>query len=86
VKKSKNKKVSPRRANAVDAYISARIRERRLEINMTQDDLGKALGISFQQIQKYEKGVNRVSASRLYEICKILNVSMSSMFECDRKA
>jgi len=53
---------------------------------MTQDDLGKALGISFQQIQKYEKGVNRVSASRLYEICKILNVSMSSMFECDPKA
>jgi len=86
VKKSKDKKVSPRRANAVDAYISARIRERRLEINMTQDDLGKALGISFQQIQKYEKGVNRVSASRLYEICKILNVSMPSMFECDPKA
>lgn len=53
---------------------------------MTQDDLGKALGISFQQIQKYEKGVNRVSASRLYEICKILNVSMPSMFECDPKA
>lgn len=86
MKKSKNKKISPRRANAVDAYISARIRERRLEINMTQDNLGKALGISFQQIQKYEKGVNRVSASRLYEICKILNVSMSSMFERDPKA
>jgi transcriptional regulator with XRE-family HTH domain len=86
VKKSKTKKVSPRKANAIDAYISARMRERRLQVNMTQDDLGKALGISFQQIQKYEKGVNRVSASRLYELCKVLNVPMSSMFERDPKA
>jgi transcriptional regulator with XRE-family HTH domain len=62
------------------------MRERRLQVNMTQDDLGKALGISFQQIQKYEKGVNRVSASRLYELCKVLNVPMSSMFERDPKA
>jgi transcriptional regulator with XRE-family HTH domain len=62
------------------------MRERRLEVNTTQDDLGKALGVSFQQIQKYEKGVNRVSASRLYEICKVLNVALSSMFERDPKA
>jgi transcriptional regulator with XRE-family HTH domain len=62
------------------------MRERRLEVNMTQDDLGKALGVSFQQIQKYEKGVNRVSASRLYEICKVLNVALSSMFERNPQA
>ena len=70
----------------MDAYISARMRERRLALKMTQEDLGKALGVSFQQIQKYEKGVNRVSASRLYEICKVLNVSLSSMFKRDPKA
>ena len=45
--------------------------------------LGKELGVSFQQIQKYERGVNRVSAARLYNICKALNVSLSSMFERD---
>ena len=86
MKRSKTKKVRPDGHNAIDAYISARMRERRREINMTQDELGKAFGISFQQIQKYEKGVNRVSASRLYEICKVLNVPMSSMFERDPKA
>jgi len=43
------------------------------------------LGVSFQQVQKYEKGVNRVSASRLFEICRVLNVSLASMFERDLK-
>ena len=50
---------------------------------MSQQRLGKELGVSFQQIQKYERGVNRVSAARLYSICKALNVSLSSMFERD---
>jgi transcriptional regulator with XRE-family HTH domain len=86
VKKSKAKKPSPRSSNPIDKYIAARVRERRLALNMTQEELGKALGISFQQIQKYEKSVNRVSASRLYEICKVLNVSLSSMFERDPTA
>ena len=44
------------------------------------------MGVSFQQIQKYEKGVNRVGAARLFDICKALNVSLSSMFERDPKA
>ena len=48
-----------------------------------QADLAETLGVSFQQIQKYEKGVNRVSAARLFAICKALNVSLSSMFERD---
>ena len=57
--------------------------ERRRELEMSQADLGKELGVTFQQIQKYEKGINRVSAARLYSICKALNVSLSSMFERD---
>jgi transcriptional regulator with XRE-family HTH domain len=61
------------------------MRERRLTLNMSQDQVGKELGVSFQQVQKYEKGVNRVSASRLFEICRILNVSLASMFERDPK-
>jgi transcriptional regulator with XRE-family HTH domain len=52
---------------------------------MSQEQLAKELGVSFQQIQKYEKGVNRVSAARLFEICQALKVSLSSMFERDPK-
>jgi len=51
-----------------------------------QADLAKTLGVSYQQIQKYEIGKNRVSAGRLFDICKALNVSLSSMFERDPKA
>jgi transcriptional regulator with XRE-family HTH domain len=80
MKKAK-RKVSPRSASAVDRYIGTRMREQRLALNMSQAQLGGELGVSFQQIQKYESGVNRVSAARLYSICKALNVSLSSMFE-----
>jgi len=48
---------------------------------MSQADLGEILGVTFQQIQKYESGRNRVSAARLFEICKALNVTLASMFE-----
>jgi transcriptional regulator with XRE-family HTH domain len=82
MKKAK-RKISPRSASAIDRYIGARMREQRLALNMSQAKLGEELGVSFQQIQKYEKGVNRVSAARLYSICKALNVSLSSMFERD---
>ena len=83
VKRTKPKKFAPRSASAVDSYIGARMREQRLAIHMSQAQLGEKLGVSFQQIQKYERGVNRVSAARLYSICKALNVSLSSMFEHD---
>jgi transcriptional regulator with XRE-family HTH domain len=86
MKKSKAKKTSPRSINAVDIYIGARMRERRLALNLSQADLGEVLGVSFQQVQKYEGGKNRVSAARLFEICKILDLSLSSMFERDPKA
>jgi transcriptional regulator with XRE-family HTH domain len=61
------------------------MREGRLSLNISQEMLANALGISFQQIQNYEKGVNSVSAVRLFEICKILNVSLSFMFQRDPK-
>ena len=48
------------------------MRERRLALRMSQKQIGEALGVTFQQIQKYERGVNRVSAARLFEICKVL--------------
>jgi transcriptional regulator with XRE-family HTH domain len=83
VKKSRAKKPSPRSASPVDKYIGARMRERRLTLRMSQELLGKKLGVSFQQIQKYESGQNRVSAARLFDICKALNVSLPSMFERD---
>ena len=85
MRKAKPKKVAARSATAIDAYIGARMRERRLALNMSQAQLSKELGVSFQQIQKYETGVNRVSAARLFEICKVLNVSLASMFERDPK-
>ena len=83
MKKAKVNKDAPRNATPVDAYIGARMRERRLALNMSQHELGRALGVSFQQIQKYERGRNRVSAARLFDICKVFNVSLSSMFERD---
>ena len=86
MKKSKAKKTSPRSINAVDIYIGARMRERRLALNLSQAGLGEVLGVSFQQVQKYEGGKNRVSAARLFEICRILNLSLSSMFERNPQA
>ena len=64
----------------VDGYIGSRIRECRLSLSLTQEGLANALGISFQPIQNYEKGANGISAVRLFDICKILNVSPLTMF------
>ena len=83
MKNAKPKKA--RSATAVDAYIGARIRQRRHDLEMSQHALAKALGVTYQQIQKYESGTNRVSAARLFEICKTLKVPLSSMFERDPK-
>ena len=83
MKRTKPKKLAPRSASAVDRYIGARMSEQRLAIQMSQTQLGRELGVSFQQIQKYEAGKNRVSAARLFMRCKALEVSLSSMFERD---
>jgi transcriptional regulator with XRE-family HTH domain len=86
MKKAKQKSKSPRAPSIVDAYIGARMRESRLALNMSQADLGAKLSVTFQQIQKYENGANRVSAARLFEICEVLDVSLASMFERKLKA
>lgn len=65
----------------IDLHIAAKLREFRLLVGMTQDKLGELIGITFQQIQKYEKGKNRVSASRLFEIAQILNQPITAFFE-----
>ena len=86
VKNAKPRSTSSRGASSVDEYIGARMRERRLALNLSQAGLGEVLGVSFQQVQKYEAGKNRVSAARLFEICRILNLSLSSMFERNPQA
>jgi transcriptional regulator with XRE-family HTH domain len=77
----KMKKRNPRTATTVDAYIGAQMRDRRTALGLSQAALGEKLGVSFQQVQKYESGANRVSAARLFEICKALKVPLASMFE-----
>jgi transcriptional regulator with XRE-family HTH domain len=62
------------------------MRERRRALGITQERLGELLGVTFQQVQKYEAGRNRVSAARLFEICEALEVSLASMFERELKA
>ena len=67
--------------NPVDRHVGNRLRMQRILSNMSQEKLGEALGITFQQVQKYEKGVNRISASRLQQISHILNVPPSFFFQ-----
>jgi transcriptional regulator with XRE-family HTH domain len=77
----KTKKVTLRTAGPVDKYIGIRMRERRVALGVSQADLAAKLGITFQQIQKYENGTNRVSAARLFDLCEALGISLASMFE-----
>jgi transcriptional regulator with XRE-family HTH domain len=67
--------------NQVDRHIGSRVRARRLMLGMSQEKLADALGLTFQQVQKYEKGVNRIGASRLLHIAGILDVSIEFFFE-----
>ncbi len=65
----------------VDVYVGARVRMRRTLLGMSQEKLGRALGLTFQQIQKYERGVNRIGAGRLFNLSRILDVPVSFFFE-----
>ncbi len=67
--------------NPIDVHVGNRVRMRRMLIGMSQERLGKELGLTFQQVQKYEKGTNRISASRLYRIAQILGVPVQYFFE-----
>jgi transcriptional regulator with XRE-family HTH domain len=67
--------------NPIDRHVGSRVRMRRMMLGMSQERLGQALGLTFQQIQKYEKGTNRIGASRLQQIADTLKVPVSFLFE-----
>jgi transcriptional regulator with XRE-family HTH domain len=67
--------------NPVDKHVGSRVRMRRMMLGMSQEKLGNALGLTFQQVQKYEKGTNRIGASRLQQIAQILQVQVAFFFE-----
>src|SRR5271168_2400962 len=67
--------------NPIDKHVGARVRMRRLMIGMSQGKLGDALDVTFQQVQKYEKGANRIGASRLQQLARVLDVPPSYFFE-----
>ena len=70
-----------KQANPVDMQVGNRVRLRRMLIGMSQEKLGEMLGLTFQQVQKYEKGVNRIGAGRLYDVSRILGVPIDYFYE-----
>jgi transcriptional regulator with XRE-family HTH domain len=75
------KLMAGKKPNPVDAHVGSRVRLRRMLLGMSQERLGESMGLTFQQVQKYEKGVNRIGASRLCQISKILDVPVQFFFE-----
>lgn len=67
--------------NPIDVHVGSRVRLRRTLLGMSQERLGEAIGLTFQQVQKYERGANRVGASRLYDLSQVLDVPVSYFFE-----
>ncbi len=67
--------------NPVDSNVGKRLRQRRVQLGLSQQALGKIVGLSFQQIQKYESGSNRIAASRLYDFCQCMDLEVSFFFE-----
>lgn len=72
---------SPPYANDVDRHVGARVAARRRDLGLSQSDLARAIGLTFQQVQKYERGANRISASKLWAIAGALNVDIQYFFE-----
>jgi transcriptional regulator with XRE-family HTH domain len=73
--------LNARRANLVDTHVGSRVRMRRMLMGMSQEKLGESLGLTFQQVQKYEKGVNRIGASRLFALAQVLGVSVQYFYD-----
>lgn len=81
-KKKSRRGVSPlRKANEIDAMVGKRLRLRRVMLGISQDELARRLGLTFQQVQKYELGTNRISASRLYQLAEILDTTVAWFFD-----
>jgi transcriptional regulator with XRE-family HTH domain len=70
-----------RRANPIDIHVGSRVRFRRMLLGMSQEKLGEKLGLTFQQVQKYEKGINRIGASRLFDLAQVLGVSVQFFYD-----
>jgi transcriptional regulator with XRE-family HTH domain len=69
------------RPNPIDVHVGGRVRLRRTLLGMSQEKLGEALGLTFQQVQKYERGANRIGASRLFDLARVLDVPVSYFYE-----
>lgn len=78
---SKNKRENANQPNPVDIYVGNRLRQRRMLMGLSQKQMANELGVTFQQVQKYENGVNRISASRLWDISKILKAPIDFFFD-----
>jgi transcriptional regulator with XRE-family HTH domain len=76
-----NRKMTKKAPNPIDKHVGSRVRMRRMMLGMSQEKLGDALALTFQQVQKYEKGTNRIGASRLQQISHILQVPVAFFFE-----
>lgn len=75
------KAVPANRASSIDRHVGARIRERRIMLGLSQQQMADMIGVTYQQAHKYERGINRISAGRLYEITRVLNVPITYFFE-----
>ena len=73
--------MGPKEPNEIDRLVGSRVRQRRMQLGMSQDALAAQLGLTVPQVQKYEKGVNRIGASRLYKIAGLLGVPIGTFFE-----
>lgn len=69
------------RPNPIDVHVGSRVRLRRTLLGMSQEKLGEAIGLTFQQVQKYERGANRIGASRLFDLSRVLDVPVSFFFD-----
>ncbi len=79
--KAKSRRGRGRGISPIDVHVGARLRQRRTLLGMTQTNLGDALGVTFQQVQKYERGTNRISASRLFALSGVLDVPVEYFFD-----
>ncbi|MFP3920482.1 MAG: helix-turn-helix domain-containing protein [Dichotomicrobium sp.] len=73
--------MAARKPHHIDVHVGSRVRLRRMFIGMSQERLGEQMSLTFQQIQKYEKGTNRIGASRLFQLAEVLNVPVGFFFE-----
>lgn len=73
--------INPREPNPIDRHVGSRVRLRRQILNMSQEKLGDELGVTFQQVQKYERGTNRIGAGRLWTLARVLDVPVAFFYE-----